>query len=140
MAPARASGIALIHSGRLLLLRRRPDCDAGGCWAYPGGKIEQGETPEQAAVRELAEETGLAYAGPLVSTGITDDGFQAFAAVVDQAPALRLNDEHTAYAWAPFDALPAPLHPQLADQLLRAAHPLAWVRRVAARLAQPQTP
>lgn len=44
--------------GRLLLVRRaRPP--AAGRWSLPGGRIELGETPEQALAREVAEETGL---------------------------------------------------------------------------------
>ena len=42
----------------MLILRGRPP--AMGTWSLPGGRLEAGETPEQAAVREVAEETGLA--------------------------------------------------------------------------------
>ncbi|WP_440899551.1 NUDIX domain-containing protein [Actinosynnema sp.] len=44
----------------LLLIRRADDSDAyPGCWALPGGYVERHETSRAAAVRELAEETGL---------------------------------------------------------------------------------
>ncbi len=46
-------------SGRALILRRAADSTGGGAWCLPGGKIDYGETVEQAAARELEEETGL---------------------------------------------------------------------------------
>ena len=46
--------------GRVLLVRRADD----GRWAMPGGWVDPGETPEQAVVREVAEETGLRVSGP----------------------------------------------------------------------------
>jgi len=46
-------------SGRALILRRAAGTTAGGRWCLPGGKIDYGDTVEQAAVRELQEETGL---------------------------------------------------------------------------------
>lgn len=46
-------------SGRVLVAERTPRQIAAGYWELPGGKIEAGETPEQAARRELAEEAGL---------------------------------------------------------------------------------
>jgi 8-oxo-dGTP diphosphatase len=54
------------ESGRLLLIKRRNEPGAG-LWSVPGGRIEPGETDEQAVVREVAEETGLAVTcGPLL--------------------------------------------------------------------------
>lgn len=44
------------HDGRLLLTQRPPGGPLGGQWEFPGGKIEPGETPEQAVVREIREE------------------------------------------------------------------------------------
>ena len=44
--------------GRLLLIQRGHDPGAG-LWSLPGGRIEPGETDQQAVVREIAEETGL---------------------------------------------------------------------------------
>lgn len=46
------------ESGRLLLIRRAND-PGRGLWSLPGGRVEPGETDEQAVVREVAEETGL---------------------------------------------------------------------------------
>jgi len=46
--------------GEVLLLRRPLDVPQGGLWSFPGGKVERGETPLDAARRELFEETGIA--------------------------------------------------------------------------------
>lgn len=48
----------IVHQGRVLMARRR-EREGELLWAFPGGGIEAGETPEQAAVREVAEEVGL---------------------------------------------------------------------------------
>ena len=45
--------------GRVLVLQRSPDSTDAGQWCLPGGKVDYGDTVEQAAVRELREETGL---------------------------------------------------------------------------------
>lgn len=59
-APPRIAGVGLvlIERGRVLLVRRRNPPRAGE-WSLPGGKQMAGETARQAALRELAEETGL---------------------------------------------------------------------------------
>lgn len=48
------------HQGKFLIGQREADKSLAGLWEFPGGKIEEGETPQQAAVRECREETGLA--------------------------------------------------------------------------------
>lgn len=54
------SAVALIdRDGRVLLAQRPEGKPMAGLWEFPGGKIEPGETPETALIRELDEELGI---------------------------------------------------------------------------------
>lgn len=54
------SAVALIDKdGRVLLAQRPAGKSMAGLWEFPGGKIEPGETPETALIRELQEELGI---------------------------------------------------------------------------------
>lgn len=53
------AAVLLMHRGAVLLARRGPNSSYPGIWEIPGGKIEAGESPEQAAVREIREELGI---------------------------------------------------------------------------------
>ncbi len=56
----RVSAVALVDAdGRVLLARRPEGKQMAGLWEFPGGKIEPGETPEAALIRELDEELGI---------------------------------------------------------------------------------
>jgi len=54
------SAVALIDvDGRVLLAQRPVGKSMAGLWEFPGGKVEPGETPEHALIRELQEELGI---------------------------------------------------------------------------------
>lgn len=48
--------------GRVLLARRPQGRPMAGLWEFPGGKVEEGERPEQALIREMSEELGIVIA------------------------------------------------------------------------------
>jgi ADP-ribose pyrophosphatase YjhB (NUDIX family) len=107
-----AAGILFKSDGKIFLVKRGDD----GTWAVPGGKIEEGETPEAAARREVLEECGFDYAQPLTPYSLIDGYVTYFADSVEQFDAV-LNEENQAFGWFPRDALPEPLHPGMVAML-----------------------
>ena len=53
--------------GRVLLARRPPGRSLAGLWEFPGGKVEKGERPEEALIREMSEELGITIAEPCLA-------------------------------------------------------------------------
>jgi mutator protein MutT len=49
----------IVHDNQILICQRFSDVPLGGMWEFPGGKIEPGETPEAAVVREVREELAV---------------------------------------------------------------------------------
>ncbi|HEX5353763.1 MAG TPA: Nudix family hydrolase [Rhodanobacteraceae bacterium] len=64
-----AAGILTDAQGRVLLMQRLPGKHLAGLWEFPGGKLEPGETVEQALIREINEELGIEVLAsvPLIS-------------------------------------------------------------------------
>ncbi len=88
------------RDGRLLLLQRAaPDRRYPGLWEFPGGGIDPGETPPQAAARELREEVGLAPPALSAWGSYADDTafYRAACDAGDCAPTL--SPEHDAWRW-----------------------------------------
>ncbi|CDH05286.1 7,8-dihydro-8-oxoguanine-triphosphatase,prefers dGTP [Xenorhabdus bovienii str. oregonense] len=54
-----AAGIIKNTNDEIFITQRHVDSHMGGFWEFPGGKLEQGETSEQALIRELKEEVGI---------------------------------------------------------------------------------
>ncbi|MFW0764300.1 8-oxo-dGTP diphosphatase MutT [Trabulsiella odontotermitis] len=61
-----AVGIIRNPRGEIFITQRAADAHMANKWEFPGGKIEEGETPEQAVVRELTEEVGIDAATPVL--------------------------------------------------------------------------
>ena len=71
---------ALVDEDNRVLIARRPeDKHMGGLWEFPGGKVEPGELPEEALIRELGEELGIdvteSCLAPLTFASHGYDGF-----------------------------------------------------------------
>lgn len=75
-APVVVAAAVIIREGRVLLTRRTEGQHLAGLWEFPGGKLERGESPEEALVRECREECGIeiAVAGILE---VTHHGYPA---------------------------------------------------------------
>lgn len=96
----RAAGILFNLSGtdKILMLCRGPNGDHPGTWSIPAGRVEPGESDEQAARRETLEETGFNYTGPLRVVHCAN-GFTTYEAVVDAPFVISLDPESTDYLW-----------------------------------------
>lgn len=98
--------VALIdRDGRVLIARRPEGKSLAGLWEFPGGKVEAGETPEAALIRELREELGIdtwsSCLAPLSFASHAYDGFHLLMPLYacrkwEGVPTAR---EHSALKW-----------------------------------------
>ena len=104
---------AVVHDGKILLLKRVKS-PYKGYWALPGGMVEFGEHPQETAVREVKEETGLdatfegmkAILSEVLHNG---DKVEHFLLYLSQVKPLHTNiveSDEGALAWFPLDKLP----------------------------------
>ncbi len=113
------SGCFCEWEGKLLYLKRHADKPYGETWGLPAGKIEEGEDPRQAAVREVEEEVGIKLdpvtLQEVVKIYLEVDGlsyvFYAFRVRLDKAPQIKLEPQaHTEARWLTVEeALKLPL-------------------------------
>lgn len=110
------SGI-MFRQGKFVFLIQRSD---DGTWCQPGGTIEPGELAIDAARREVLEETGYQYDGPLTPHSVYGD-YMTYRADVPEQFEATLNDESLAAGWFHIDDLPKPLHQPFAEMLAQQA-------------------
>ena len=119
--------VALVDADRRVLIAQRPEGKAlAGLWEFPGGKLEAGETPEQALIRELEEELGIATKSAcLAPLSFASHSYESFHLLMplyvcrkwQGTPVAR---EHAALKWVrPRDLRDYPMPP--ADEPLIAA-------------------
>lgn len=189
MTVIRAAGILILDdSGKALFLKRGPGSDCPGMWGFPGGRLEEGESALDAAIRETREEAGysadpkalkpwsrrvanrettgatptpapgevlpvnaaggaalplsLPPGDAVVAEGQVDFETFLLAGVKPFTPELgpENDPEHVAYAWAPPDQPPEPLHPGCRIALAKLEFDELGIARamVAGELSSPQ--
>ena len=117
-------GVLVIDQDKILL-GERINSHGAGSWALPGGHLEFGETPEECAIRELEEETGLqahrVKRGPWVNNVIDETKhYITILMVVEKFEGqISLKEPEKCKKWDWFDVghLPANLFAPLASQL-----------------------
>ena len=92
------------RDGQILLLKRAGG-ELSGAWYLPGGAVDEGETPEEAARRELLEEAGLTPSGPLILIGLTPmhvygtNSIQVTYACECADGEVAISHEHSGWRW-----------------------------------------
>lgn len=107
-------GVLLSKDGEILLgKRKQSQFELGFCWCMPGGKLEWGETFEEAALRELLEETGIVALSLKVISVTNDIGPEEHYVTIGlQAtefkgePRLNEPEKFEEWQWFPLDRLP----------------------------------
>ena len=107
--PSQVADVVFVNNSKVLLVQQRK-ASAHGLWSFPGGRLEQGETPMQAAAREVREEIGveLVNARLLKVLSITTPrgplGIRVYTG--EYSGTIQLNSsELMAYKWFSIDEL-----------------------------------
>jgi 8-oxo-dGTP diphosphatase len=137
-APHQVVAALLVREGRVLLCHRSPDRDwYPDVWDFPGGHIEEGETPADALVREVREEVGVVIAAPAEPefARLVTAEFDCRCWVVREWSGTPINvqaEEHDDLGW---------YHPRSSDGL-RLAHPAFGdlIRRAIGGVSAPEAP
>lgn len=100
-------GVAVVQDGRVLAARRGHPHHLAGEWELPGGKVEAGEDPASAAVREVAEELvcTVEVTGWLEGSSPVGDGLSLRVATARLAGGDPVPLEHDAVRWLRADQL-----------------------------------
>lgn len=100
-------GAALVRGGRLLAARRTTPAELAGRWELPGGKVEPGEQPDAALVREIAEELacGVSVRRWLAGRVTVRPGLVLEVALVDLVAGDPEPTEHDELRWLAPDEL-----------------------------------
>lgn len=95
------AAVALIDvDGRILLAQRPEGKSMAGMWEFPGGKIEAGETPEVALVRELKEELGIdTWESCLAPLTFASHSYEDFHLLMPLFACRKWNGIPTAQEW-----------------------------------------
>lgn len=94
----------IIRDGKVLVARRAADKSFAGKWEFPGGKIEKGETPEQAAAREMMEELNCRIFPKKLLINVISKSpekiFNIYAVLSDSPDSeIRVGDVHSEISW-----------------------------------------
>ncbi len=94
-------GAAVVRDGRVLAARRTAPPAAAGRWEFPGGKVEPGESPETALVREIAEELActIDVARWLSGEAVINEELVLRVAVARLVAGEPVPSEHDAVRW-----------------------------------------
>ena len=112
--------------GRILMQRRPPGKAHGGLWEFPGGKVERGESPRAALVREVNEELGISLdpatlAPAAFADSVPREGETAIVILLYSARAWKGEPsalEGGSFAWMTRDEIKAVAMPPLDYELL----------------------
>ncbi len=116
MVQQQAASVGLVRNGRVLLIQRAR-APYAGLWTLPGGRVEPGETSEEAAARELMEELGITVGqlGPVTSIASGGWSLDTFASATFDGNIVP-SDEIADWRWCDVtEAQALPTTPGLLD-------------------------